>query len=230
MIKIESTTLEEAYKDAAVALNCSVTQLAIEVVQQPKNGVLGFFKKNAIIVATIDAKVSSTKEQEKPKKTAPLEKVKKSTETIVEKKDTRKSKNKVIDKDKEINTSDDSHNIINDTIMPESFVSMQDDDDNDDSASYLANYDDEFDNVEAEDLKSTAEIAKIVQVEIEKLFTQICFNIESIKVSAHDENTLLIEFNGDDAALLIGKEGYRYKALSYMIFNWIIQSTNCNYV
>lgn len=27
--------------------------------------------------------------------------------------------------------------------------------------------------------------------------------------------------DGEDSALLIGKEGYRYKAISYMIFNWI---------
>jgi len=26
---------------------------------------------------------------------------------------------------------------------------------------------------------------------------------------------------GEDSALLIGKEGYRYKALSYILFNWI---------
>ena len=36
-----------------------------------------------------------------------------------------------------------------------------------------------------------------------------------------DDNTLYIEFSGEDAALLIGKEGYRYKALSYILFNWI---------
>jgi spoIIIJ-associated protein len=30
-----------------------------------------------------------------------------------------------------------------------------------------------------------------------------------------------IFIDGEDAALLIGKEGYRYNALSYMFFNWI---------
>jgi spoIIIJ-associated protein len=30
-----------------------------------------------------------------------------------------------------------------------------------------------------------------------------------------------VEFTGNDSALLIGKEGYRYKALSYILFNWI---------
>ena len=49
----------------------------------------------------------------------------------------------------------------------------------------------------------------------------ICFDIDKIEVSAYDKETLLVEFKGEDAALLIGKEGYRYKALSYMLFNWI---------
>ena len=35
------------------------------------------------------------------------------------------------------------------------------------------------------------------------------------------DNTALIFIDGNDAALLIGKEGYRYNALSYMIFNWL---------
>jgi len=30
-----------------------------------------------------------------------------------------------------------------------------------------------------------------------------------------------VEFRGNDAALLIGKEGYRYKALAHLLYNWI---------
>ena len=51
MIKIESTTLEQACKDAALALECSASELAIEIVQVPSKGIMGLFKKNAIIVA-----------------------------------------------------------------------------------------------------------------------------------------------------------------------------------
>ena len=51
MIKIEAATLEEAYKNAAESLKCSVTELKIEVTQVPNNGFCGFFKKSAIIVA-----------------------------------------------------------------------------------------------------------------------------------------------------------------------------------
>ncbi len=66
-----------------------------------------------------------------------------------------------------------------------------------------------------------ATIAMQVQKEINELFALMPFNIDPIKVSVFDEHTLFIEFRGEDAALLIGKEGYRYKALSYMLFHWI---------
>ncbi|RLA68318.1 MAG: protein jag [Epsilonproteobacteria bacterium] len=61
-------------------------------------------------------------------------------------------------------------------------------------------------------------------LEIEKnlieLFSHTCFDIDTIEVDVID-NTALIFIDGEDAALLIGKEGYRYNALSYMIFNWL---------
>ena len=56
---------------------------------------------------------------------------------------------------------------------------------------------------------------------LRSLFKDSCYGIENIKVEFFDEETLYIEFTGDDSALLIGKEGYRYKALSYILFNWI---------
>jgi spoIIIJ-associated protein len=187
MIRIESATLEGAYSDAASKLDCSVTELKIEVVQYPSSGFLGMFKKSAIIVATLDKKTQ-----------------KKVPEVKIQ-----------------------EPKVLNDTIMPESFVSMQEDEEegiDDDVESYLADYDDKFDDaneVDAQEFKSTSEIAKIVDAQINDLFKSICFDIEKVQVSAYDEDTLLIEFKGEDAALLIGKEGYRYKALSYMLFNWI---------
>ncbi len=45
MIRIEAETLEEAYSKAAQDLNCSVTELEIEVLQYPSKGFLGFFQK-----------------------------------------------------------------------------------------------------------------------------------------------------------------------------------------
>jgi len=208
MIKIEAITLDKAYEDAATTLQCSVTELAIEVVQHPKAGVLGFFKKNAIIVATIDTKIveANTKSQPKPK-------IKDKVKTKKEK-ETKKEQEEI-----------QTQTILNDTIMPTSFVSDQDDEDDDleSGLSYTADYDDEFDEIgdDSEAGVDIKELALKVDKEINTLFDLTCFEIDKIDVSVYDEQTLLVEFKGEDAALLIGKEGYRYKALSYMIFNWI---------
>ncbi|PHR56685.1 MAG: hypothetical protein COA44_07485 [Arcobacter sp.] len=66
-----------------------------------------------------------------------------------------------------------------------------------------------------------SEVASEIKEKIDALFQHACFEIDEIKVCEHDDKTILVEFSGKDAALLIGKEGYRYKALSYMLYNWI---------
>ena len=60
-----------------------------------------------------------------------------------------------------------------------------------------------------------------IHTKINQLFSQTCYNLDEIKVCFYDTQTVYIVFEGKDAALLIGKEGYRYKALSYLLFNWI---------
>ena len=49
MKKFESNCLEKVYELATAEFNCSITELEIEVIQQPSKGFLGFGKKNAII-------------------------------------------------------------------------------------------------------------------------------------------------------------------------------------
>lgn len=211
MIKIEADTIELAYSEAATQLTCSVTELHVEVLQYPSKGVLGFFKKNAIIVAsTHDNVVDKTaKEPEIPAAKETPKAAKKTTAPKKEKPPVEEE-------------STPQPQMLDDTMLPESFVTDQDDMDEEDNALLSRNYayaseeDDLYD--EADDLES---IAQEVKVDINKLFDAACFNIESIDVSVYDDTTLLVEFSGEDAALLIGKEGYRYKALSYMIFNWI---------
>ncbi|MDD2652784.1 MAG: Jag N-terminal domain-containing protein [Sulfurimonas sp.] len=229
MIKIESTTLEQACKDAASALGCSASELAIEIVQVPSNGFMGFFKKSAIIVAAKKSKenlppqtvATSQKIEETKIPPAPMQEKLKEPEQPIKKEFKPQQKSEYKPK-KEFTAP--KHNIVNDTIMPESFVSTQEDDDYDMAGiNYTADYDEEdvFCEEEQEGKISAYEVASAVSKEINELFALTCFKIDKIEVSAHDANTLLIEFKGDDAALLIGKEGYRYKALSYMIFNWI---------
>jgi spoIIIJ-associated protein len=64
------------------------------------------------------------------------------------------------------------------------------------------------------------ELAHMIENELKDLLNKSCFDIDVVEVDVVD-NTALIFIDGEDAALLIGKEGYRYNALSYMIFNWL---------
>ncbi len=63
-------------------------------------------------------------------------------------------------------------------------------------------------------------LAKKIEEKLKVLFEKSCFSIDVIEVDVVDQNAFIF-IDGEDAALLIGKEGYRYNALSYMIFNWI---------
>jgi len=62
--------------------------------------------------------------------------------------------------------------------------------------------------------------AKTLEDKIKELFSHSCFDIDTIEVDI-ENNTAYVFIDGEDAALLIGKEGYRYNALSYLLFNWI---------
>lgn len=188
-IKIEAETLEEAYQKASKKLNCSITDLDIEIVQNPSKGILGFGKKNAIILVNCKKKEQTTKKEVEQKKEIKEEKKSIPKTKVVEKKESKKSIEEPTEKLYE-------------------------------KKNELPKIKDEFENFfkEKQDIET---IAIEVEKEINELFSYSCFDIEHINVKPYNENTLLIEFNGKDAALLIGKEGYRYKALSYMLFNWI---------
>ncbi len=247
MVKIEAETLEGAYSLAAEKLSCSITQLNIEVIQIPKSGFMGLFKKQAIIVATSNAVEDQSRppvrEQSKPepKQTESKEQVARPERKVNETVQKKPAPTKKVKKEFP------SHNNI---ILPASFVTDQEEDDYDGSDLY-ADEDEEFyvgaeteicdtphdeihdqlagvtrpaarvnDNFFEESYKPS-DVADEIKEKVDALFKNICFEIDEIKVSEHDEKTVLIEFTGKDAALLIGKEGYRYKALSYMLYNWI---------
>jgi spoIIIJ-associated protein len=168
MIKIEAITLEDAYSKAATELNCSVTELVVEVVQYPSSGVLGLFRKKAVIVATKKAKKQSNKNF----------------------KDTKEIKTQT---QKPVATQDELQEEIKQNTQEQT----------------------------AEVNIAINEAIEEIKEDIKLLFDKLCFKLDEVKVDIYDENTVYIELNGEDAALLIGKEGYRYKALSYMLFNWI---------
>ena len=67
---------------------------------------------------------------------------------------------------------------------------------------------------------SEQELAREIEDKLKELFQKSCFDIDTIEVDVR-KNTAFIFIDGEDAALLIGKEGYRYNALSYLLFNWL---------
>ena len=195
MIKIEAITLEDAYSDAAKELQCSVTNLVVEVVQYPSSGVLGFFRKKAIIVAAREK--SETNEQ------------KKNSDTSLESSSAFDDKTQEVELEPEQVQEPKPEQVQEPKPEPQAVTEQKEPE--------IAQEQHTQEVVE----ETTNDIASEVEQEVNALFDSICFDLDAIKVSLYDENTLYVELSGADAALLIGKEGYRYKALSYMLFNWI---------
>ena len=193
MTKVEAPTLEEAYKKASEALECSISELQCEVVQHPSKGILGFLKKNAIIIATCKVATSKTEVlKKKDKHILQSQEESVASEIIATvKKDT--VANDKISKEKPVATK----------LKPEAIV------------------DNFFEtNTDEEEVVVYDELALRIENELKELLSHSCFEIDVIEVDVRD-NTALIFIDGNDAALLIGKEGYRYNALSYMLFNWL---------
>ncbi|MBL0686642.1 MAG: Jag N-terminal domain-containing protein [Sulfurospirillum sp.] len=183
MIRIEADTLEEAYSKAASELTCSVTQITFNVIQNPKSGFLGMFKKSAIIEAR-HKNESNLKSQYDSKSRSKKKKIKinkKSNQLVNEEKKFQKPVSKKIIK---------KENTKQTIAMQTALIEIQND--------------------------------------INTLFIHSCFELDKIKVKEYREDTVLIEFDGKDAALLIGKEGYRYKSLSYLLYHWINMKYNLN--
>jgi len=77
--------------------------------------------------------------------------------------------------------------------------------------------------VEEDIQRDIEDILPEIESGIKKLFAKSCFNLDKFEVKKYDEETVFIKIDGEDAALLIGKEGYRYNALNFMLYSWINQ-------
>jgi spoIIIJ-associated protein len=191
------------YELASAEFNCSITELEIEVIQQPSKGFLGFGKKNAIIEVCF---------KDNCKKYVQETKTFKNKDVRIE---------EVSERIEYSNRTEEKKTFIKEEKV-EAFSKVP----------KVENKDKIFDNFYNEE-NSQSEISKIVikkdkdkileevKAGIHLLFDDTCYKIEKINVEFYDEETLYVEFLGEDSALLIGKEGYRYKALSYILFNWI---------
>jgi len=75
--------------------------------------------------------------------------------------------------------------------------------------------------------KSSSPIFIEIEKGIQTLLENSCFKIALTELKVEEE-LVYIKLDGEDAALMIGKEGYRYKALSYILHNWIKIKYNKN--
>jgi len=217
MKRIEADTLEEAYSKAAKALACSVTEINYEIIQYPTSGVMGLFKKTAIIIAVkkiVEVKIEPTEEKiaevvikEKVEKEIPV------TEVVEEpvKYNVENIKNLVPENDAIVD------NFFNDDVKEKIEVKKREPIENKESNLETTEeliFDDDRDHPE------NRERSIDIENKILKLMDVACFHIDTVEVDVFN-GIAHIFIDGEDAALLIGKEGYRYNALSYMLFNWI---------
>ena len=206
MKKFEAKCLEEVYELATLEFKCSITDLQIDIIQQPSKGFLGFGKKTAIIEVcykenckTYEKDISSNEYKAKDIKIEDVSsKIKDSTNKQKDEEETAKAQSETqqVEEPKVQRKQRVFDNFYNETNC----------------SSQVSNV------IIKKDYK---DIIDEIKQGIDLLFSNSCYDIDEIKVDMYDKETVYIEFNGDDSALLIGKEGYRYKALSYILFNWI---------
>jgi spoIIIJ-associated protein len=213
MKKIVARTLEDAYMKAAFELECSVTELKYEIIQHPSNGIFGFMRKDAIIVAectkreirsqTVSDEVEKTVSKPNPSIIKQPKEVFSSPNITKQPKETPEAIEKQTHSiNQELIRNDNSvlDNFFDDK-MPKGIIN-------------------EFEISDEEDDITVQELEVSIQKELERLFAFSCYDIDTIEVTI-DNSTAEIYLDGMDAALIIGKEGHRYNALSYMLFNWL---------
>ena len=217
MKRIEADTLEEAYSKAAKELSCSVTEINYEIVQHPTSGMMGLFKKTAIIIAVKKVTPVATNEvaEEKAKEVS-KPKAKPSQNNITK---TPKKQEKKIEKETTPVIENKLDTLIaKDDSIVDGFFNNENDEvatvDETNSAIEEETFIDDRDTPENRDLSIE------IETKMQNLMKAGCFEIDTVEVDVFN-GIAHIFIDGDDAALLIGKEGYRYNALSYMLFNWI---------
>jgi spoIIIJ-associated protein len=203
MKKFESDCLEKVYELASAEFNCSITELEIEVIQQPSKGFLGFGKKNAVIEVCYKDNCKKYVQETKSYKNKDVrieevsDRIEYSNKSEEEKFSRKEEKKEPLIKVPKVESKD---KIFDNFYNEESSQN-------------------EIPKIVIK--KDKQKILEEVKSGINLLFQDTCYKIDQINIDFYDEETLYVEFLGEDSALLIGKEGYRYKALSYILFNWI---------
>lgn len=214
-MKIEAINLEQALMKAAKELECSVIDIEYEVVQYHQSGFLGLFKKNAIIEAR-------SKRKRKFDKKFPKKTFNDRTRYGENKEKTYESKNyehKNYDTFKE--NKDLENKVAQDVEAGDNALHSPLA-----KSKYIVRDDAIFNSFHKESGVNPKLYIDEIRIQLENLLKAGSFDIKIVELSVYDKNSIYIRLDGDDAALLIGREAYRYKALSYLLHNWINSKYN----
>lgn len=207
MKKIEAETLESALIIASNDFECSVVDLEYEIIQNPSKGFLGIGKKLAIICAQPKSLSALKEKSDSISKKSPFVSDMENQENLSQKEQNQKE-------NESLWTNVQAHKAQSQPLLREE-EKIQD------SHSYFTSKVSSHKEIKNRETIDLQVIAKEVQVELKKLLSLLPYRLSEVFVEPYDENTLYIKIDGEDSALLIGKEGYRYKAISYLIFNWV---------
>ncbi|MDR1975430.1 MAG: Jag N-terminal domain-containing protein [Campylobacteraceae bacterium] len=223
-MRVEANSLEEAYSKAAKELSCSVTELDLQVLQYPKSGFLGIGKKSAIVEVKRknsgynNTNTSHQKYEKNFQNKNRNERFNNRKKFDKFDKKERKIKDEISAPKQEALKQEVKKQEITQSVKPEVIPAAPAPTVKKSAPIHITTpFDDRF-HKEKTDPKN---VIYEVQESIKMLFSNLCFEVHDIDVSVYDEETLLIKLDGPDAALLIGKEGCRYKALSYLFYSWI---------
>ncbi|EAI4456857.1 protein jag [Campylobacter upsaliensis] len=202
-MKIEAKDLQSALTEASIKLECSVVDLEYTILQQHKSGFLGFGRKSAIIEVEVKRyKKKHFKKENKPN----FRNEEKSNHFQVVKTENEFKKN-----ESKIRKMEENE--------PKTEVKME----SSKKEKYVVKSDAIFDSFHKEDhtSRNQDDLLDEIKIQLERLLKISCFQISLKEIKMYDENCIFIRLDGEDSALLIGKEAHRYKAFSYLLHNWI---------
>ncbi|EFS9253542.1 protein jag [Campylobacter upsaliensis] len=201
-MKIEAKDLQSALTEASIKLECSVVDLEYTILQQHKSGFLGFGRKSAIIEVEVKRyKKKHFKKENKP------------NFRNEEKSNHFQKTDKVVKTENEFKIRKMEEN------EPKTEVKME----SSKKEKYVVKSDAIFDSFHKEDhtSRNQDDLLDEIKIQLERLLKISCFQISLKEIKMYDENCIFIRLDGEDSALLIGKEAHRYKAFSYLLHNWI---------
>ncbi len=200
-MKIEAKDLQNALIEASKNLECSVMDLEYEILQQAKSGFLGFGRKNVIIEVSLKKRFKKNY-----KKDFSASKHFERLENKFEEKLAKKNfKN-------EIQSSEKPKADLKISVNREKYSGKNDE--------IFNNFYKDKDNRNPQDILAE------IRIELENLLKQSWFDIELVELRMHSQDCVFIKLDGKDAALMIGKEAHRYKAISYLLHHWINSKYN----